>query len=64
MSAPQESEKPARRRSGFDSSDTLLIEVDGPGDTTMRPVSPQHIAAVKRYWERLGRTPPPPYDKL
>jgi hypothetical protein len=46
------------------SLDALNVIVEGPGDTTRRPITPEDIAAVKRYWERLGRKPPPPYDKL
>jgi hypothetical protein len=49
---------------GFYSLDALNVEVEGPGDTTPRPITPEEIAAIKRYWERQGRKPPPPYDKL
>lgn len=39
----------------FDSSDDILVIVDGPGDTTVRPRPPN----VPRYYP--GRTPPPGY---
>ena len=50
-------------REGF-SSDVDLIEIEDVGETIRRPVTPEEIAAMKLFWERQGRKPPPPYDKL
>ena len=47
-----------------DSSDVIFLEIDGSGESTRRPMTPEEIAAMKRFWERQGRKPPPPYDKL
>ena len=49
---------------GAYSLNAVNVIVDGPGDTTIRPITPEKIAAMKRFWERQGRKPPPPYDKL
>jgi hypothetical protein len=49
---------------GYYSLDALNIVVEGNGDKTVRPITPEHIAVVKRFWARQGRTPPSPYDKL
>jgi hypothetical protein len=64
MNSAHPSPQPENGRPGFDSSDALLVVVEGGGDTTVRPITPEEIAAVKRFWARHGRTPPPPYDKL
>ena len=64
MSAPQESPPPDNVRSDVDSLNALNVAVADNGDTTPQTITPEEIAAIKRYWERQGRKPPPPYDKL
>lgn len=64
MNAPQNSPAPESPCFETDSLDARNVFVEGPGDTTVRPITPEEIAAIKRYWERMGRKPPPPYDKL
>ena len=63
MSEPQNTPTPEAPRSGTDSLNALNVIVEG-GDTTVRPITPERIAAIKRFWERQGRKPPPPWDKL
>ncbi len=47
MSEPQNAPTPIPDPA-VEQSEHRVIEVEGPGDTTMRPVSPEQIAAVKR----------------
>lgn len=64
MSEPQNAQTPEAPRSGVDSLNALNVFVEGGGDRTVRPITPERIAAINRFWERQGRKPPPPYDKL
>jgi hypothetical protein len=64
VSAPQPPPTPEDFRSDVDSRNALNVVFEDDGDTTPRPITPEEIAAIKRYWERQGRKPPPPYDKL
>jgi len=64
MSEQSNEPVPDKLPPGFYSLNALNVIVDGPGDTTIRPATPEKIAAMKRYWARLGRPPPPPLDKL
>jgi hypothetical protein len=64
VSTPQQSPAPDNFRPEADSLNALNVAFEEKADTTPRPITPEHIAAIKRYWERLGRKPPPPYDKL
>lgn len=45
-------------------SDAEIIDIDGGEGAVRRPMTAEEIAAMKRFWERQGRKPPPPYDKL
>lgn len=52
--------------SGFDNRETLIVIVDEPGDTTVRPCSPEmrpileaERAKIARWQEYLKQNPPP-----
>ena len=45
-------------------SDAEIIDLEISGEPIRRRITAEEIAAVKRFWERQGRKPPPPYDKL
>jgi hypothetical protein len=64
MNEEQVNPTPNKLPAGAYSLDALNVVVEGNEDTTVRPITPEEIAAIKRYWERQGRKPPPPYDKL
>ncbi|HVS39111.1 MAG TPA: hypothetical protein VMS17_26365 [Gemmataceae bacterium] len=55
---------PDADRSGVHSLDSLNVIIEGNEDTTVRPMTPEQIEAMKRFWKRQGVEPPPPYDKL
>jgi hypothetical protein len=48
---------------GFDSRNTEILEATGPGDTTIRPMTPEEVRRVLAERDRLERlrkeTPPP-----
>jgi hypothetical protein len=66
MNSPQPTPSPEGRWSETDSRNSMLIEADDRGTVSQppRPITPEEIAAIKRFWERQGRKPPPPWDKL
>ncbi len=49
---------------GAYSLNVVHLIMEGPSETPPRPMTAEEIAAMKRFWERQGRKPPPPYDKL
>ncbi len=63
MSEPQNALNPEVPFSGVNSLNAVNVIVEGGGDTTIRRMTPEEIAAMKRFWERQGRKPPPPWDK-
>ena len=66
MNNSQPPPAPKGHGSATDSSNSMLVEVDDRGmpPQAPRPITPEQIAAIKRFWERQGRKPPPPWDKL
>ncbi len=64
MSEPENAPTPEVPVSAVNSLNAVNVIVEGGGDTTIRPITPERIAAIKRFWERQGRKPPPPWDKL
>ena len=64
MSEPQNAPTPDVPVPAVNSLNAVNVIVEGGGDTTIRPITPERIAAIKRFWERQGRKPPPPWDKL
>jgi hypothetical protein len=64
VSTPQQEPRPENLRTETDSLNAINVAFEDEGDTTPRPMTPEEIAAIKRFWERQGRKPPPPYDKL
>jgi hypothetical protein len=40
---------------GFDSGNTEILEASGPGDTTVRPMSPEEVRRVLAERDRLER---------
>ena len=64
MDNPQPNPSPEGSLARRTVRDAIFIEIEDIGETIRPPMTAEEIAAMKRFWERQGRKPPPPYDKL